>query len=69
MILLEISDVTTTSVSPSAGSVMAPMTVVTAQMRGTAVSVQLPFFVFALFSLALSFGYGSIWELQKHSLI
>lgn len=35
----EISDVTTTAVFPSAGSVMAPTTVVTAQTRGTAVSV------------------------------
>lgn len=39
MILWEISDATTTAVFPSAGSVMAPMTVVTAQTRGTAVSV------------------------------
>lgn len=35
----EISDVTTIAVFPFAGSVMAPMTVVMAQMRGTAVSV------------------------------
>lgn len=44
MILWEISDVTTTAVSPSAGSVMAPTTVVTARMRGTAVSVLLCIF-------------------------
>lgn len=37
----EISDVTTTAVSQSAGNVMAVTTVVTAQMRGTAVSILL----------------------------
>lgn len=41
MILWEISDVTTTAVSQSAGSVMAITTAVMAQMRGTAVSVLL----------------------------
>lgn len=41
MIPWEISDVTTTAVSQSAGSVMAITTVVTAQMRGTAVSILL----------------------------
>lgn len=41
MIPWEISDVTTTAVSQSAGNVMAITTVVTAQMRGTAVSILL----------------------------
>lgn len=46
VILWEISDVTTTAVSPSAGSAMAPTTAVTAQMKGTAVSVTLRIFQF-----------------------
>lgn len=41
MIPWEIFDVTTTAVSPSAGSAMATTTAVTAQMRETAVSVLL----------------------------
>lgn len=41
MILWEISDVTTTAVSQSAGSVMAITTAVMAQMRGTVVSIPL----------------------------
>lgn len=41
VILWEISDVTTTAVSQSAGSVMAITTAVMAQMRGTAVSILL----------------------------
>lgn len=39
VILWEISDVTTTGVFLSAGSVMVIMTVAMAQMRGTAVSI------------------------------
>lgn len=43
MILWEIFDVTTTSVYPSAGSVTAPTTAVTARMNEIAVSVILIF--------------------------